>query len=208
MSKVTISPENKKKIIIGTGIGVLVVALLITVFLLVGKDKITDTPVLTIETPQKISVSETDEFTLDVTISSLGNAIYPAASMSIAFDSSRLEFLGAEEGNVFISNDESEVGQTLPEWSVNPDQCNKTGKINIMYLDTTGGKNAFSKELLSEDDNVVLRLKFRPRGSMRSGDVCDLIFEDAVFAASDEKQSLAMTTGTLKVKNGKIVAGE
>ena len=208
MSKVIISPENKKKIIIGTGIGVLVIALLITVFLLVGKDKLMGTPVLTIETPQKISVSETDEFTLDVTVSSLGEAIYPAASMSISFDSSRLEFIGVEEGNVFIRSDENEVQQTLPEWSVNPDQCNKTGKINIMYLDTTGGKNAFSKELLAEDDNVVLRLKFRLRGSMRSGDVCDLIFEDAVFAASDEAQSLAMTTGTLKVKNGKIVAGE
>ena len=208
MSKVTISPENKKKIIIGTGIGVLVIALLITVFLLVGKDKLMVTPVLTIETPQKISVSETDEFTLDVTVSSLGEAIYPAASMSISFDSSRLEFIGVEEGNVFIRSDENEVQQTLPEWSVNPDQCNKTGKINIMYLDTTGGKNAFSKELLAEDDNVVLRLKFRLRGSMRSGDVCDLIFEDAVFASSDETQSLAMTTGTLKVKNGKIVAGE
>ena len=208
MSKVTISPENKKKIIISAGIGVLVVALLITVFLLVGKDKIMGTPVLTIETPQKISVSETDEFTLDVSISSLGEAIYPAASMSISFDSSRLEFLGVTEGYVFISNDESGVGQALPEWSVNPDQCNKTGKINIMYLDTTGGKNAFSKELLAEDDNVVLRLKFRLRGSMRSGDVCDLIFEDAVFASSDVTKSLAMTTGTLKVKNGKIVAGE
>ena len=208
MSKVIISPENKKKIIIGTGIGVLVIALLITVFLLVGKDKLMVTPVLTIETPQKISVSETDEFTLDVTVSSLGEAIYPAASMSISFDSSRLEFIGVEEGNVFIRSDENEVQQTLPEWSVNPDQCNKTGKINIMYLDTTGGKNAFSKELLAEDDNVVLRLKFRLRGSMRSGDVCDLIFEDAVFASSDETQSLAMTTGTLKVKNGKIVAGE
>ena len=208
MSKVTINPESKKKIIISAGIGVLVIALLITVFLLVGKDKIMGTPVLTIETPQKISVSETDEFTLDVTISSLGEAIYPAASMSISFDSSRLEFIGVEEGNVFIRSDENEVQQTLPEWSVNPDQCNKTGKINIMYLDTTGGKNAFSKELLAEDDNVVLRLKFRLRGSMRSGDVCDLIFEDAVFAASDETQSLAMTTGTLKVKNGKIVAGE
>ena len=131
MSKVIISPENKKKIIIGTGIGVLVIALLITVFLLVGKDKIMGKPVLTIETPQKISVSETDEFTLDVTVSSLGEAIYPAASMSISFDSSRLEFLGVEEGNVFIRSDENEVQQTLPEWSVNPDQCNKTGKINI-----------------------------------------------------------------------------
>lgn len=207
MSKVTISPENRKKISIGAGVVVLI-ALLITVFLFLGKDKITETPVLTIETPQKISVSETNEITLDVTVSTLGEAIYPAASMSVSFDSSRLEFLGAEEGNVFISSSENGVKQNLPEWSVNPDQCNKTGKINIMYLDTTGGKNAFSKELLSEDDNVVLRLKFRIRGSMRSGDVCDLIFEDAVFAASDETQSLAMTTGTLKVKNGKVVAGE
>ncbi len=206
MSKVTISPENKKKIIIGAG-AVLLLALLITAFLFLGKDKITGTPVLTIET-QKISISERDEITLDVTVSSLGDAIYPAASMSISFDCSRLEFLGTQEGNVFISNDESGVGQTLPEWSVNPDQCNKTGKINIMYLDTTGGKNAFSKELLSDDDNVVLRLKFRLRGSMRQGDVCDLIFEDAVFASSDETQSLAMITDTLKVKNGKIVAGE
>ena len=38
--------------------------------------------------------------------------------------------------------------------------------------------------------------------------VLDLILEDAVFAASDESQSLAMTTGTLKTRNGKIVTGE
>lgn len=209
MSKVTISPENKKKILIGTGIGVFVIALLIIIFLFTNKDNLPfGTPTLTIETPQKISISKTEELTLDVTISSLGEAVYPAASMSISFDSSRLEFLGVEEGNVFISSAESGVNQKLPEWSVNPDQCNKTGKINIMYLDTTGGKNAFSREFLAEDNNVALRLKFRLRGSMRSGDVCDLIFEDAVFASSDETQSLAMTTGTLKVKDGKIVAGE
>ena len=209
MSKEKISPENKKKILIGTGIGVFVIALLIIIFLFTNKDNLPfGTPTLTIETPQKISISKTEELTLDVTISSLGEAVYPAASMSISFDSSRLEFLGVEEGNVFISSAESGVNQKLPEWSVNPDQCNKTGKINIMYLDTTGGKNAFSKELLADDDNVVLRLKFRLRGSMRSGDVCDLIFEDAVFASSDETKSLAMTTGTLKVKDGKIVAGE
>ena len=128
--------------------------------------------------------------------------------MSISFDSSRLEFLGIEEGNVFIRNNESEIPQKVPEWSCNPEQCNKSSKINIMYLDTTGGKNAFSKELLAEKDNVVLRLKFRLRGSVRSGDVYDLIFDDAVFAASDETESLAMTTDTLKVKNSKIVIGE
>lgn len=208
MSKRPMNPKTKKKLIIGISAGVL--ALLLILFLLfMNWDKITGgTPTLTIETPQKISKTETEEFTLDVTISSFGDAIYPAASMSIAFDPSRLEFIGVEEGNVFIRNDESDVPQKLPNWSCNPEQCNKSGKINIMYLDTTGGKNAFSKELLAEDDNVVLRLKFRLRGSVRSGDVCDLIFDDAVFAASDEAESLAMTRDTLKVRNGKIVVGE
>ena len=208
MSKRPMNPKTKKKLFIGIGTGVLLL-LLILFLLFMNRDKITGgTPTLTIETPQKISKSETEEFTLDVTISSFGDAIYPAASMSISFDSSRLEFIGVEEGNVFIRNDEGDVPQKLPNWSCNPEQCNKSGKINIMYLDTTGGKNAFSKELLAEEDNVVLRLKFRLRGSVRSGDICDLIFDDAVFAASDETQSLAMTTDTLKVRDGKIVIGE
>ena len=207
MSKRPMNPKTKKKLFIGIGAGVLLL-LLILALLYMNLDKIMGgTPTLTIETPQKISKSETEEFTLDVTISSFGDAIYPAASMSISFDSSRLEFLGIEEGNVFIQND-GDVSQKLPNWSCNPEQCNKSGKINIMYLDTTGGKNAFSKELLAEDDNVVLRLKFRLRGSVRNGDICDLIFDDAVFAASDETQSLAMTTDTLKVRDGKIVIGE
>ena len=77
-----------------------------------------------------------------------------------------------------------------------------------MYLDMTGGRNAFSRDLLAEDHNVVLRLKFRLRGSIRAGDVLDLILEDAVFAASDEQDSLAMATGSLKTKNGKLVIGE
>ena len=165
-------------------------------------------PTLIVETPQKLSVSQTEEFTLDVTISQLGDARYPAMSMSIAFDSSRLEFLGVEEGNIFILSDENSSGQKLPDWSCNVQNSNDTGSINIMYLDMTGGKNAFSKELLADDYNVVLRLKFRLRGSARPGDVLDLIVEDAVFAASDEAQSLAMTTDTLKVKNGRLVIGE
>ena len=165
-------------------------------------------PTLIVETPQKLSVSQTEEFTLDVTVSALGEARYPAMSMSIAFDSSRLEFLGVEEGNIFILSDENSTGQKLPEWSCNVQNSNDTGLINIMYLDMTGGKNAFTKDLLADDYNVVLRLKFRLRGSVRPGDVLDLIVEDAVFAASDETQSLAMTTDTLKAKNGRLVIGE
>ena len=173
-----------------------------------GSDPASGEPTLTVTTPQKLSISDTEEFTLDVTINHLGEARYPAMSMSIAFDSSRLEFLGVEEGNVFILSDANSTGQQLPTWSCNVKNSNDTGMINIMYLDMTGGKNAFTGELLAQDDNVVLRLKFRLRGSVRPGDVLDLIVEDAVFAASDETQSLAMTTDTLKVKNGRLVIGE
>lgn len=186
----------------------IVLLFIASLLLFVNRHNILKTPTLTIETPQKISVSTTDEIVLDVSLSSLGDALYPASSMSIAFDASRLEFIGIKEGNVFIKSDQTENGHNLPGWSCNPKKCNHTGFINIMYLDTTGGKNAFSKELLAEDDNVVLRLSFRLRGSVREGDVCDLIFEDAIFASSNEKESLAMTTKTLRVRNGKIVIGD
>ncbi len=198
--------ENKRSYFIIGG-SLLLCAVLLCIFLLFRNGGKAEKPTLTVETPQKLSKAATDTFTIDVTISSLGEAIYPAASMSIAFDTSRLEFLGVEEGNVFIQSDNTS-GQSLPEWNYNTAACNESGRVNVMYLDMTGGKNAFSKDLLAEDDNVVLRLKFRLRGSVRAGDVCDLIVEDAVFATSDETQSLAMTRDTLTVKNGKLVIGE
>lgn len=198
-----------KKICIIVGGALLVCAVLLCAVFLFG-DEVgihSGKPTLTVETPPKISLTEADSFTIDVSISSLGDALYPAMSMSIAFDASRLEFLGIEEGNVFVHSDGSQQ-QALPEWIYNTAACNQSGCINVMYLDMTGGKNAFSKDLLAEEDNVVLRLKFRLRGSVRPGDVMDLIVEDAVFAASDERQSLAMTTNTLQIQNGKLVIGE
>ena len=197
--------KKKVKWLVITGITLMV---LVLVFLLVKCGGDSGESTLIVETPQKLSISGTKEFTLDVTISDLGEVRYPAMSMSISFDSSRLEFLGVEEGNMFILSDENKTGQKLPDWSCNVQNSNDTGLINIMYLDMTGGRNAFSKELLADDYNVVLRLKFRLRGSVRPGDVLDLIVEDAVFAASDETQSLAMTRDTLKVKNGRLVIGE
>ena len=198
--------KKKKKWPWILGICILITAIVFLLTQCNGPDS--GVPTLIVETPHKLSISDTEEFTLDVTVDHLGDARYPAMSLSVAFDSSRLEFLGVDEGNIFILSDENSTGQQLPDWSCNVQNSNDTGRINIMYLDMTGGKNAFSKELLAEDYNVVLRLKFRLRGSVRPGDVLDLIVEDAVFAASDETQSLAMTTDTLKVKNGRLVIGE
>ena len=201
----------KKTALIITGIIALLLAA--AAFILLSPEEkalITRGPTLTVESPQKIHLSETEEFTLDVSISSLGDALYPAASMSIKFDPAHLEFLGVKEGNVFVydsARSGSLVGK-LPEWSCNIEQSNKSGIINIMYLDLSGGREAFSKELLAEDDNVVLRLSFRLRGSARAGDVYELSVQDAVFAASDEAESLAVTRNTLKTKNSRIVIGE
>ena len=197
--------KKKVKWPVITGIALMI---LVLIFLLVKCGGDSSEPTLIVETPQKLSISGTKDFTLDVTISDLGEVRYPAMSMSISFDSSRLEFLGVEEGNIFILSDENSTGQQLPDWSCNVQNSNDTGLINIMYLDMTGGRNAFTKEFLADDYNVVLRLKFRLRGSIRPGDVLDLIVEDAVFAASDETRSLAMTRDTLKVKNGRLVIGE
>lgn len=161
-------------------------------------------PCLTVVTPPKVSLSGGGGVVVDVTISDLGEVIYPAASASIRFDSSRLEFLGVREGNVFVRDG---AGQDLPQWSCSPARCNETGVINVMYLDLTGGTQAFDRQLLGAEDNVLLRLAFRLRGSARAGDVYDLTVEDAVFAASNEEESLAMLRGTLNCRNGRIVVG-
>ena len=189
-------------------VGICAVLAVLVIILVWDQTQDAYAPTLTVGTPPKLSASATEEFVVDVTINQLGEALYPAMSMSIAFDPSKLEFLGVEEGNVFVFSSENSVGRQLPQWNCNVQNCNATGKINIMYLDMTAGRNAFSQLLLEEDGNVVLRLRFRLRGSVRAGDVMDLIVEDAVFAASDEKNSLAMTLDTLKVRNGKIVIGE
>ena len=181
---------------------------LVCFFVIGDGDPPSETPTLIVETPQKLSASQNQEFTLDVTVSQLGDALYPAMSMDIGFDASRLEFLGAEEGNLFVLDSKNSTGQQLPQWNYDLKACNDTGHIRMMYLDMTGGKEAFTKALFTEDRNVVVRLKFRLRGSVIPGDVLDLIVEDAVFAASDETQSLAMTTGTLSTKNSRLVIGE
>lgn len=203
-------PISKKKKVIIASIVLLILIFILVLFLNKDGELLSGTPTLIVETPQKISVGSDETITLDVSISDLGDTLYPAMSMSLGFDSSRLEFLGVVEGNVFILDDENGAGmaQTLPDWSYNVQQSNETGMINIMYLDMTGGKYAFSKGLLAEDDNILLRLSFRLRGSARTGDILDLTLEDAVFAASDETKSLAMTTDTLRTRNGKIVVGD
>lgn len=141
------------------------------------------------------------EALVDVNIDRLGSTLYPAASFIIDFDKARLELLDVREGNVFVS---SETGEILPNWSVNIGKSNESGQIKIMYVDVTGGTQAFSQALIPEEGGVLFRLCFRVRGSAREGEAYSLNVEDAVFAANKEKDSLSSLRGTLRVKNGSI----
>ena len=197
---------NKKTIIIGAASLIFLFVFLI-LFLHRG-GAFSSAPAVTVETPAKMEEKDREPFSLELQLTSLGESVYPAASFSIGFDPAKLEFLGISEGNVIIKNSESISGTALPEWNVNAARSNETGIINIMYVDMTGGKNAFSKELLQDQGNVLLLLDFRLRGSVRAGDILELSLDDAVFAASDETESLSGTAGTLRTVNGRIVIGE
>ena len=96
----------------------------------------------------------------------------------------------------------------LPDWGVNVGRSNEIGQINVMYIDLSGGRRAFSKDLLPDGDKVLFRLRFKLRGSVQSGDIIEISFADAVFAASDEKDSLASTKNTLKTHSGRVVIGD
>jgi len=166
-------------------------------------------PELAIEIPDKIrSISGNDVFSIEVTITSLGNEIYPAASFSIGFDSEYFEFIGIGQGNVHIIGNE-EKGQ-FPDWNVSAEHSNAKGEINIIYLDISGGRNAFSDDLLNDDGNVLFTLDFHLKENQNPYPSDSYEFEvlDAVFAASDREKSLASSDGTLKIRNGEVILEE
>ena len=202
--------NSKKKVIIIIAALVLI-ALAVLVFFLFGDGgALSLVPAVTVETPNKMSQSDKGEFTLDVTLSDLKEGeLYPAASFSMNFDANKLEFLGLEEGNVLVPCEKKANGAVteLPKWGVNVERSNEIGQINVMYLDLTGGRQAFSKDLLPDGDRVLFRLKFKLRGSVQSGDIIEISFADAVFAASDEKDSLASVKNTLKTHSGRVIIG-
>lgn len=200
---------TKKKALIAICLLLSAAAVIIPFIFLRGcGDKSVAAPAVSIETRGNLSADDREPFSLDLRLTALGEDIYPAASFCIAFDSSKLEFVGIEEGNVLVTDPESSSGFKIPVWGVDTARSNQTGKINLMYLDMTGGRYAFRNEALREDGNVVLRLRFRLRGSAVSGDIYEISFEDAIFAASDETKSLASVKNTLSTVNGRIIVGD
>ncbi len=165
-------------------------------------------PTVTIETPAKLSETDRDAFFVDVSLNDMGESVYPAVSLSLSFDSYHLEFLGIEEGNIPVRSLQNDYA--LPNWSVNVEHSNSSGVIRTMYLDLTGGTEAFSNDCMHTDgrNNVLLRLKFRLRGNARAGEVYGIVAEDICFAAHDSTESLATEMGTLRAIDGRVAVGE
>lgn len=173
-------------------------------------------PVLSLEAPEGIGHRDREEFVVDVKLSDMGEALYPAASIIVTFDKNRLEFTGVKMGNVMVydnfdpEKEEGDAEMTIPLWNCNTELSNQTGEIRAMYLDMTGGKNAYAAAGFQADDqNTVLRLGFRLKDSVSEGDEIELAVEDAVFAASGGDESGASlasadSLGTLRVKDTRI----
>ena len=203
----------KKSVLI---IGMILILLLISVaifFSLNGKAffKGLFAPSITLVSPAPIESSNRNEIVVDVLVSDLPDNIYPAASISVDFDKNKLEFIGIKQGTMMTLGNKTGDKQTynIPIWSSDPEVSNNNGQINTMYLDMTGGKHAYVKEGFNkEDKNILLRLTFKLRDSVVSGENYKLTIRDAVIATVDndtKRTSLASNQDTLKTHSAKIV---
>ena len=190
---------------------VLIIAGLVIWYFMQGKDasRSAGTPLVRINTPARAKAGE--DIAVPVTLSDMPEGVlYPAVSFSLVFDNYKLELVGLEQGSIRVLADENPQGNSLalPEWKLNRDFANQSGHINVMYFDSTAGRYAFTSDGFDADSgNTLFTLIFRLRNSVKSGEIFDILMEDACFAASDESLSLAMTQKTLIAENGKIIVG-
>lgn len=168
-------------------------------------------PALTLMSPASLSVSNREEIIIDVVLSDLPDRVYPAASLSVEFDKNKLEFLGTKQGTMMTLGDSTgdKTNYNIPIWSSDVEVSNQLGRINTMYLDITGGNYAYVLEGFAKNESdVLLRLCFKLRDSVQSGEVYDITVNDAVIATvggAETRTSLATDLRTLRVYHAKIV---
>lgn len=168
-------------------------------------------PSITLMSPAPIAANYREEIVVDVVVSDLPDNVYPAASLSVEFDKDKLEFTGIKQGTMMTLGDSTKEKKTynIPIWKSDIEVSNRSGEINTMYLDITGGKFAYDRDGFDEKDkNILLRLTFRLRDSVQAGEVYHITVRDAVIATIDgteNRTSLATNLRTLKAYSAKIV---
>lgn len=195
--------QQRRRLILG-GAALLVVAALVALLLwpLYGP------PALVLQTPAPVPASSRDEITVDVTLTGLPDGVYPAASLTVGFDPSKLEFVGVKQGTMTTLNGSSPLA-AIPIWSSDAEHVNRQGRVATMYLDTTAGAFAYTGASFdAEKRDVLLRLSFRLRDSAQAGDDLPLTVVDAVLATADNATtgtSLATARRTLRAYPARIL---
>lgn len=204
--------ENKKSILIG---GVVIVGISIGSIIVINKV----TPTLKLHSPEKnISVGHKEEIVIPATLSRLADDSYPATSVSIKFDNSKLEFVNFTIGTMETYNDYDETKNEdpkfkIPQWVYNVDVANQEGEINAMYLDTTAGKNAYNKYgFKKKEKDIPFKLVFKLKDSVIPNDKLIIDIDEAVFATvtgdtdkttlstKDNYGKLKVVDATIKIK--------
>lgn len=153
---------------------------------------------LILEYNEELEASSQEEIVIPVKLSYLPSGVYPSASMSIEFDKDKLEFTGIAKGTM------QDFSQEVPVWNVDIDASNKSGVVNAVYLDKSGGKNSYHKSGFEKGTkDTVLNLKFKLKDA-KSKEILHLNISDAIFATVNgdtDNSNLSTLKDTMKNKN-------
>lgn len=143
-----------------------------------------------------LSKNNKNTFKLKLKMSQIPSNIYSSASFSISFDKNKVEFVDIEKGDILTYSSNS------PSWEYDVKASNKRGQANIMYLDSTGGKESFtSKSIVEERKNNILILEFKLKDDVDSGENISFKIKDAVFATvNGDKDNSSLSTKNKNIK--------
>lgn len=143
-----------------------------------------------------LSKNNKNTFKLKLKMSQTPSNIYSSASFSISFDKNKVEFVDIEKGDILTYSSNS------PSWEYDVKASNKRGQVNIMYLDSTGGKESFtSKSIVEERKNNILILEFKLKDDVESGENISFKIKDAVFATvNGDKDNSSLSTKNKNIK--------
>lgn len=143
-----------------------------------------------------LSKNNKNTFKLKLKMSQIPSNIYSSASFSISFDKNKVEFVDIEKGDILTYSSNS------PSWEYDVKASNKRGQANIMYLDSTGGKESFtSKSIVEESKNNILILEFKLKDDVESGENISFKIKDAVFATvNGDKDNSSLSTENKNIK--------
>jgi len=155
---------------------------------------------ITLTAPPPLAADHQEAIVIDVLVNNLPDLIYPAVSLSVIFDPNYLEFTGIRQGTMRAQGASAGTYQ-IPLWNVDVEASNARGVINTMYLDMTGGDQAY----IIDKNNILLRLVFQLQDSAVSGDIYHLIIEDATFATINPDEAVSTANQNLRAFNAQII---